>query len=101
MQFQELNSCFNEASSELLLCVACLNPDDLFASFNKEKLLRLTQFYPNDFSTVKFSTLDNQLETYILDTRSSNEFATIKGIGQLVEKLVKMKSIPYIRWFIN
>jgi hypothetical protein len=41
MQLQELNSCFNEASSELLFCIACLSPDDLFASFNKEKLLRL------------------------------------------------------------
>jgi hypothetical protein len=91
MQLQELNSCFNEVSFELLLCIACLSPDDLFASFNKEKLLCLAQFYPNDFSTVKFSTLDNQLEIYILNMRSSDEFATIKGIGQLVEKLVKMK----------
>jgi hypothetical protein len=63
----------------------------LFASFNKEKLLRLSQFYPNDFSTVKLSTLDNQLETFILDMRSNDEFATLKGIGQLAEKLIKMK----------
>jgi hypothetical protein len=91
MQLQKLNSHFNEANSELLLCVVCLSPDDLFASFNKEKLLRLAQFYPNDFSTVKLSTLDNQLETYILDMRSSDEFATLKGIRQLAEKLIKMK----------
>jgi hypothetical protein len=49
MQFQELNSHFNEANSELLHCVACLSPDDPFVAFNKEKLLRLTQFYSNDF----------------------------------------------------
>jgi hypothetical protein len=64
----------------------------LFAYFNKNKLLRLVQFYPNDFSTVKLSIVDNQLETYILDMRSSDEFATLKGIGQLVEKLIKMKN---------
>jgi hypothetical protein len=64
----------------------------LFAYFNKEKLLRLAQFYPNDFSTVKLSIVDNQLETYILDMRSSDEFATLKRIGQLAEKLVKMKN---------
>jgi hypothetical protein len=52
MQLQELNSRFNEANSELLLCVACLSPDDMFASFNKEKLNRLAQFYPNNFSAV-------------------------------------------------
>jgi hypothetical protein len=68
-----------------------LSPDDLFASFNKKKLLRLFQSYPNNFSAVKLSTLDNQLETYILDMHSSDEFDTLKGIGQLVEKLVKMK----------
>jgi hypothetical protein len=59
MQLQELNSCFNEASSELLLCVTCLSPNDMFASFNKEKLLRLDQFYLNDFSIVQLITLDN------------------------------------------
>jgi hypothetical protein len=91
MQLQELNSHFNEVSSKLLLCVAYLSLDNLFASFNKEKLLRFAHFYPNDFSTVKLSTLDNQLETYILDIRFSDKFATLKGIGQLAEKLVKMK----------
>ena len=91
MQLHELNSRFNEASFELLLCVACLSPNDLFAYFNKEKLLRHAQFYPNDFSIVKLNTLNNQLETYILDMRSSDELATLKGIGQLVGKLVKMK----------
>jgi hypothetical protein len=91
MQLQELNSRFNEANFELLLCVSCLSPDDLFASFNKEKLLRLAQFYPNDFLAFQLVTLDNQLETYIFDMRSSDEFATLKGIGQLAEKLVETK----------
>lgn len=36
-------------------------------------------------------TLDNQLETYIIDMHSSEEFATLKGIGQLAEKMVEMK----------
>jgi hypothetical protein len=63
----------------------------MFASFNKEKLLCLAQFYPNDLLTVQLITLDNQLETYIFDMRSSNEFATFKGIGQLAKKLVEMK----------
>jgi hypothetical protein len=91
MQLQELNSRFNEASSKLLLCVACLSPDDMFAYFNKEKLIRLAQFYPNDFSVVQLITLDNQLETYIFDMHSSDEFSILKGIGQIAEKLVEMK----------
>ncbi|XP_075649621.1 uncharacterized protein LOC142620071 [Castanea sativa] len=89
MQLQELNSRFE--NSELLLCVACLNPDNLFSAFNKEKLIRLAQFYPSDFSTVQVSSLDNQLETYIHYMRSSEEFSALKGIGQLTEKMVEMK----------
>jgi hypothetical protein len=91
MQLQKLNSRFNEANSELLLCVACLSPDNLFVAFNKDNILRLAQFYPNDFSAVQLITLDNQLETYIIDMCSSEEFATLKGIGQLAEKMVEMK----------
>jgi hypothetical protein len=91
MQLQKLNSRFNEANSELLLCVACLSLDDLFATFNKDNILRLAQFYSNDFSAVQLITLDNQLETYIIDMRSSEEFAKLKGIGELFEKMVEMK----------
>jgi len=91
MQLQELNSRFNEANSELLLCVACLSPDNLFVAFNKDNILRLAKFYPNDFSAVQLITLDNQLETYIIDMCSSEEFATLKGIVQLAEKMVEMK----------
>jgi hypothetical protein len=91
MQLQELNSRFNEANSKLLCCVAYLSPNDSFAAFNKEKLLRLAQFYLNDFSIVQLTTLNDQLETYIIDMRSSEEFAPLKGIGQLAEKMVEMK----------
>jgi hypothetical protein len=63
----------------------------LFVAFNKDNILHLAQFYPNDFSAVQLITLDNQLETYIIGMRFSEEFATLKGIGQLAEKMVEMK----------
>ena len=37
------------------------------------------------------SFLDNQLETYIHDMQSTEEFLAFRGIGQLVEKMVEMK----------
>ena len=37
------------------------------------------------------SFLNNQLETYIHDMQSTEEFSTFRGIGQLVEKMVEMK----------
>ena len=68
-----------------------LNPNNLFSAFNKEKLIRLAQFYPSDFSTIQVSFLDNQLETYIHDVRSIEEFLALKGIGQLAENMIEMK----------
>ena len=68
-----------------------LNPNNLFSAFNKEKLIRLAQFYPSDFSTVQVSLLDNQLKTYIHNMQSTKEFSALKGIGQLAKKKVKMK----------
>ena len=37
------------------------------------------------------SFLDNQLETYIQDMQSTEEFSAFRGIGQLVEKMIEMK----------
>ena len=88
MQLQELNSHFAEVNTELLLCVACLNPYDLFIAFDKQKLLRLTQFYPQDFSPIESMILNDQLETYIIDMRSSSEFSKLKGISDLAQNMV-------------
>ena len=37
------------------------------------------------------SFLDNQLEIYIYDMQSTEEFSAFRGIGQLVEKMIEMK----------
>ena len=68
-----------------------MNPNDSFSAFDKQKLIRLAEFYPNEFSTVELSTLDDQLETYIVDMRSSNEFLQVKGICDLAQKMVEKK----------
>ena len=91
MQLQELNDCFTEVSTELLLCVACLCQNDLFSSFNKERLICLAKYYPKDFSTIDLMKLDDQLEIYICDVRSSKEFARLKGIGDLANTMVRTK----------
>ena len=58
MQLQELNNHFNESNIELLICLACLCPNDLFAAFDKEKLLQLAEFYPKDFSAIDLIALE-------------------------------------------
>ena len=74
MQLQELNDHFSEANSELCLCVACLCPDDSFSAFDKNKLIRLGEYYLEDFSPIDLLALDDILETYIIDVRIDNNF---------------------------
>ena len=38
MQIQELNNHFTKVNTKLLLCVACLCPNDSFSAFNKKKI---------------------------------------------------------------
>ena len=59
MQLQELNNRFSEANTDLLRCMACLNPNNSFVAFNKEKLLRLAKFYPSDFLGTDILALDS------------------------------------------
>ncbi|XP_062094369.1 uncharacterized protein LOC133800427 [Humulus lupulus] len=89
LQLQELNSRFNEANTELLLCVACLSPNNSFDAFDKEKLIRLAQLYPHAFSTVDLRVLEFQLQTYVDDLRSHTEFSELKGIADLSKRLVE------------
>ena len=91
MQLQELNNRFNEVNTELLLCVACLNPSDSFFSFDQQKLLRLAQFYPQDFSEVEILALEQQLINYISDLRQDERFCKLNDLGELSTKLVETK----------
>ena len=78
MQLQELNNHFTEVNMELLLCVACLNPNDSFCAFDKQKLLCLAEFYPFDFSKVYLVILGNQLNNYIIDMRSDDRLILLR-----------------------
>ena len=69
MQFQDLNNHFLEVNTDLLLCMACLNPSNLFVAFDKEKLIRLAKFYPSDFSKTNILALGSQLQNYIFYIR--------------------------------
>ncbi|KAL7001672.1 hypothetical protein U1Q18_052392 [Sarracenia purpurea var. burkii] len=96
MQMQELNDRFNEVNIELLLCVACLNPSDSFAAFDKERLIRFIEFYPKDFSDIERLAISDQLENFIMDVRSTLEFLDLKGISDLAQMMVKTrKNIGY------
>ncbi|KAH9689345.1 TTF-type domain-containing protein [Citrus sinensis] len=60
-------------------------------AFDKEKLPRLAEFYPKDFSAIDLIALEMQLDVYITDLQSSAEFSELKGIGELARTMVKIK----------
>ena len=88
MQLQELNDRFTEKSTELLLCVACLNLSNSFTTFDRQKLIFLAHFYPKDFSTMELVIHDDQLQNYIIDVHSDNMFVELTSIGDLSKKKV-------------
>ncbi|XP_019267378.1 PREDICTED: uncharacterized protein LOC109244700 [Nicotiana attenuata] len=75
-QFQELNSRFDEVTTDLLLGVACLNPADSFSNFDIEKILRLAELYPDDFDKYSMVDLRFQLQNYIVDVRDHDKSCT-------------------------
>ena len=91
MQLQKLNNHFSEENTELLLCMACLNPSNLFCAFDKQKLIHLAEFYPFDFYGTNLMAHDIELQNYILDMRSNDAFLEVKGIGDFARKMVETK----------
>ena len=71
--------------------MTCLSPYDTFLAFDKEKLIRLAQFYPKEFSSLELMILFDQLDSYIIDMRFSIEFSNLLGIGDLDQKMVETK----------
>ena len=88
---QELDSRFNETSSELLVCSATFNPRDSFADFDVDNLMRLAKLYPDDFSFDDLRELRHQLCLYIADVREDGRFSNLNTIGELSQKMVQSK----------
>ena len=49
---QELDSRFNETTSQFLVCSAAFNPRDSFHDFNVDSLISLAKLYPSDFDSM-------------------------------------------------
>ena len=96
IQLQELNAHFTESNTELLLYVACLSPVDSFSKFDKIKLIRLTELYPKEFSSVELLVLHDQLDTYVIDIQSSSDFSMLNGISDLAKKWWRLEEIRCI-----
>ncbi|GKB97605.1 zinc finger MYM-type protein 1-like protein [Tanacetum coccineum] len=90
LQLQELNTRFDEISTSLEIYTASLSPADALCSFDKQKLLKLAEFYPKELSSVGLLSLDSQLNTYTHDVSKDERFIGLKNIGELSIKLVEL-----------
>jgi len=90
LHLQELNNRFDVVSTDLLLGMASLNPVNSFGSFDKGKIMRLAEYYMNEFDINKLRDLNFQLDSFIVYVRGSDKrFFNLKGISDLAKVLVK------------
>ena len=85
----ELNNRFAERSTQLLRCIACLDPQNFFANYDREKLIELAQIYDDDFSQYDHDRLPQQLDNFISDVRADPSFANCTDLGELAIKMVQ------------
>ncbi|KAH6781656.1 hypothetical protein C2S52_001573 [Perilla frutescens var. hirtella] len=101
LQVQELNERFDEANTELLMCMACLSPKDGFSSFDKEKVLTLATYYPSEFSSIDLMTLECQLDIFIQDMQRDDRFQNLHDLGALMMLLVETrKNVTYPKIYL-
>lgn len=92
-QLQELDNRFDEVNTELLICMAAFSPLNSFAAFDKEKLIKLAGFYPNDFTSLELLHLPAQLNLYIIDMHNDERFANVRTLAELSVNLVETNKI--------
>ena len=90
-QLREFDDRFNEVNSALLIHMASFSPKNSFAAFNIESLLKLAEFYPNDFDSSKLMDLGHELRIYIDNVRADDRFVDLDGIANLSKLLVDTK----------
>ncbi|KAK1355001.1 zinc finger MYM-type protein 1-like [Heracleum sosnowskyi] len=88
---REFDDRFNEVNSELLTCMAVLDPRDSFGAFDSLQLVRLVDFYPDDFSSSEKIAIERELEIYIDNVGEDERFAHLNGIGDLARVMVQTK----------
>jgi hypothetical protein len=65
-----------------------LSPSELFSQFDKEKLLKLANPYPDDFSHKDKVTLEHELSLYIDNILNDTRFASLDNITDLSKLMV-------------
>ncbi|KAF8728732.1 hypothetical protein HU200_018008 [Digitaria exilis] len=89
IHLNEFDKRFSEKSSALFLLSSCLNPQNSFQAFDKEKLVGYARLYPSEFSDAAVAALDLQLEAFIMDVRFDARFREMNALSDLSVKMVE------------
>ena len=76
-----------------------MNLSDSFSNFDKKKILRMAQLYPDDFDDFAIEALACELDTFIANVTDDVRLSNISGITELSRKLVQTKkhlSFPHL-----
>lgn len=71
--------------------MASFSPIDSFIAFDKDKLVKLAQFYPSVFSSLEMNHLPSQFKQLFTDMRTDERFRKVKSLTKLSLKLVETK----------
>ncbi|XP_047264700.1 zinc finger MYM-type protein 1-like [Capsicum annuum] len=90
LQLGELNSRFDEVNTDLLLGMASLSPDNSFVNYDKNRIIKLATYYPDEFSAFMLEDLSFELDNHIDYVRQgNNDLSKLKKLGDISETLVK------------
>ncbi|XP_009593745.2 uncharacterized protein [Nicotiana tomentosiformis] len=97
MRESELESLMDEiysfcVTSGLLLGMTSLNPVDSFDNFDKDRIMKLAEYYPSEFGDRELRDLRYQLDSFIVYARKCNSmFLNLKEIKDLAIVMAKTK----------
>ena len=82
-----MNHRFSEASTNLLDCIACLDPNNEFSNFDMDKLAHLAELYPVDFTSTRRIFLSQKLQSFLSDMRIDGRFFNVEDLVSLANKM--------------
>ena len=82
-----MNHRFSESSTDLLYCIACLDPKNEFSNFDMDKLAHLADLYPVDFISTGCTFLSQKLQSFFSDMRIDGRFFNVEDLRSLAKKM--------------
>ena len=82
-----MNHRFSESSTDLLDCIACLDPKNGFSNFDMDKLAHLADLYPVNFISTGRTFLSQKLQYFLSDMRIDGRFFNMEDLGSLAKKM--------------